>query len=61
MDPDIALTEIRRLREQISRDLDPRNYSEADERDVTRLLDLTESLDSWLSNGGFLPKAWRKP
>ena len=28
--------------------------------DIDRLLDLTEALDNWIKNGGFLPADWRR-
>lgn len=28
--------------------------------EIARLGELTSALDGWLSNGGFLPKAWER-
>ncbi len=53
MDPDANLEELRRLVAQ-------RHGGGLDEHDVLRLADLIESLDDWLSRGGFLPADWAK-
>ncbi len=29
--------------------------------DATRLAELVQALDGWITNGGFLPEAWTKP
>ena len=49
MDPNAALTEIRSILAR--NDLELPDYE--------RLAELTEALDKWLSNGGFLPDAWQ--
>ena len=54
MDPNTALTDIR--------DLIAHTYTAdgpAAEDSCRRLYELVEALDGWLSNGGFLPDAWR--
>ena len=50
MDPDMTLAEIRSLTARIDH---------LDEHDHDRLAELITSLDEWISNGGFLPAAWR--
>lgn len=63
MDPNANLTEIRSELSDIAvcRDstagTDPGRVVEAAERVVT----LFDALDEWLSKGGFLPDAWRRP
>ena len=53
MDPNVTLAQIRELvSENEYRDL----Y--ADETD--RLVELVQSLDQWISKGGFLPADWNK-
>lgn len=64
MDPDANLTELRErvddLQEYLERQ--PVTHLTADRRDdVERVLDLFAGLDQWLSGGGFLPTAWRRP
>jgi hypothetical protein len=49
MDPDTCLARIRAL---VARQL------AADED--TELAELCEALDEWISQGGFLPQAWRR-
>ena len=51
MDPNAALEEIRRI---IAKYADGRAY------DANRLAELTDGLDTWLSNGGFLPADWQR-
>ncbi len=52
MDPNAALAGIR--------EIVAKSYREtgATLHDSSRLYDLTESLDAWLTKGGFLPEAW---
>lgn len=55
MDPDANLEEQRELVKRINNalvTLDPDTYE--------RLAELVEALDQWLSNGGFLPRDWRR-
>lgn len=49
MDPDAALAQIRALLRLTS----------ITRSDAERLVELTEGLDTWLSQGGFLPAAWQ--
>lgn len=49
MDPDATLAEIRNL---------IANYPTSPIEDVDRLVELFNNLDSWLSNGGFMPRGW---
>lgn len=60
MDPNANLIELRGLVAQVLNE----NAPSLDEYDVDRLAELFESLDLWVSSGGFLPKEWearRKP
>lgn len=51
MDPNTALAEIRELVAE--------SYREAlTEDETSRLCDLIEGLDRWVTRGGFLPAAW---
>jgi hypothetical protein len=52
MDPDATLAEIRTLNEKAA------NYGELSGDEANRLVELVESLDEWLTNGGFLPTPW---
>lgn len=58
MDPNANLEEIRTLLAE-RQELD-REGKELDPLDLCRLAELIESLDGWLSGGGFLPKAWAR-
>jgi hypothetical protein len=71
MDPNKLLEEIREIlgkeyyvdcteesREKDFNSLTPRNQMLLDDGD--RLSGLVQDLDSWLSRGGFLPKAWER-
>lgn len=53
MDPNACLKELRKSYERILED---------DESDLEaqQLAGLIDSLDHWLSNGGFLPKDWER-
>jgi len=53
MDPNANLAEQRRLVDRI-------NSGKASKGDLARLADLVDSLDAWLSKGGFLPTAWER-
>ena len=53
MDPDVALREIRSM---VAAALD-----DGARIDIDELAILVESLDNWISRGGFLPKSWRQP
>lgn len=56
MDIDTTLDEIRVVTARIDDSTD--NGGTPDINDVDRLVELTQSLDGWLSSGGFLPAAW---
>jgi len=59
MDPDECLLRLRaaaaKVREEMAKGLggDPMD-------DVSDMLEHFEALDGWISNGGFLPEAWKK-
>ena len=58
MDPNATLAEIRRLRLALTEAAD--GDSNDDEIELGQeLADAFELLDGWLSNGGFLPRAWQ--
>jgi hypothetical protein len=57
MDPEANLAEQRRLADAILQG----TPTAADGRRAVRLAELVEALDGWLSSGGFLPAAWRRP
>lgn len=52
MDPDEVLRTIREIVQRITED-------DHVESDLDELADAFESLDLWLSNGGFLPDEWK--
>lgn len=52
MDPNACLDEMRTLAESLAESDDP------DPCDVERLAYLVQSLDQWITKGGFLPAAW---
>ncbi len=54
MDPDANLKEQRDLLRKFRK----RNRLTAGE--AARLAELVDSLDEWISRGGFLPEAWRQ-
>ena len=75
MDPDALLDELRNKLSLLSRennkpDKDPdivfweNNNQYKDPEVLSQLIEdvnqLFEGLDTWISNGGFLPKAWQK-
>jgi hypothetical protein len=51
MDPNAALSEIRRIIAN----------PEGPDVDLFRLVELVEGLDQWVSRGGFLPEGWGGP
>lgn len=57
MDPNATLAEMRRL---VGRMLDDES-EHVDSGDAVRLAALLEALDGWITGGGFLPAAWRRP
>jgi hypothetical protein len=69
MDPDANLKEQLELAndilEAIDRASDDGELGEEDKQDVIqdaeRLAELVQSLHNWITGGGFLPKAWKKP
>jgi hypothetical protein len=58
MDPNAALAEIRRLIDNLKFQIEP-DTGLVDLDDASELIDRFESLDGWLSKGGFLPTDWR--
>ena len=59
MDPNVTLLRIRVLRTQIQMHLIC-NRPHKIEEPSAELCELVESLDGWLSRGGFLPKEWKR-
>lgn len=60
MDPDANLKELRALIKELeSPAMKGLTLQEVIDKGQ-RALELTGSLDGWLSSGGFLPKAWGK-
>lgn len=55
MDPDATLKQMRELRDAINR-----GYYDSRELDanLSRYFELADALDTWISNGGFLPMGW---
>ncbi|QWS68272.1 hypothetical protein SEA_VANLEE_156 [Gordonia phage VanLee] len=51
MDPDAALTEIRRLTDRLGSDVD---------EEARELAARFSALDEWICRGGFLPSAWQR-
>jgi len=51
MDPNAALLLIRQLAARCE-------TADEQSEDFTRLVDLIQGLDGWITNGGFLPTAW---
>jgi hypothetical protein len=61
MDPNVNLVEQRRLAARIIAAFDSKGGKGGPDRDsVSRLAELVEALDGWLSKGGALPAAWRR-
>lgn len=56
MDPNSNLAEQLRIARDILHAFD--RELPWDDAEVTRLAELVEALDGWLSKGGFLPEAW---
>ena len=50
MDPDATLTELRELYN---------DYQDGISGEA-RVMELFDSLDNWLMDGGYLPRAWRR-
>lgn len=59
MDPNAALTRIRRLLEALGFQVEP-DTGLVDLDDACELIDAFRGLDSWLSSGGFLPADWSR-
>lgn len=57
MDPNANLAEQRRLVARIS---STKQGLGADAIDALRLVELVDALDSWIMNGGALPRAWKE-
>jgi hypothetical protein len=55
MDPDALLNEIRACYTELNGSIKPERIELGD-----RLGDLIADLDEWITNGGFLPKAWSR-
>lgn len=58
MDPNAALAEIRKINSSLTDGAGLLTEGEA-VATLDRLSELTEGLDEWLSQGGFLPDAWQ--
>ena len=56
MDPNANLNEFRELRDAIA--VTHHNGQEISREDLWRVFELYEAMDTWLTKGGFLPKAW---
>ena len=53
MDPNATLKEIREI---------IKSWTKDESKDIpSRLVDLIDGLDGWISKGGFLPRDWQKP
>ena len=58
---DVAtLAEIRRIVAILNGHHNDRPGPNAQREHGLRLADLNEALDEWITNGGFLPEAWRR-
>lgn len=53
MDPDATLAEVRLLSQRLLEE-------SGGGLDALRLAELVESLDGWISRGGFLPSDWNE-
>lgn len=60
MDPDECLAQLRSQSADIQRQIDRGEFDYDTEKTVSRLLDLIDSLDGWLTKGGFLPNQWQQ-
>ena len=58
MDPNTNLKEQREIFSRLN-SYEEHEYTDRD-YDLERLAELAESLDEWISKGGFLPDAWSK-
>lgn len=59
MDPNVVLTNIRRLLEAVEFQVQP-DTGLVDLDDACELIDAFRDLDGWLSRGGFLPADWER-
>jgi len=54
MDPEVALAELREIVKEVN-DGTVSSHTDA----MSRMADLFDGLDGWLTNGGFKPLDWR--
>lgn len=59
MDPDTALSELRRRISEY-RDRVDHSLGRVDDTDFDPITDLIIALDTWLCHGGFLPRDWQE-
>jgi hypothetical protein len=60
MDPNATLDLMRKFATKIHTEYQDIDGDGIDQDDAEYLASLIESLDRWLSRGGFLPKAWER-
>lgn len=60
MDPNKTLESIRELVAKMQRDYEDPDSNGIDQDEAAELTSHVESLDGWMSKGGFLPKAWER-
>ena len=60
MDPNAALKEIREIVKNADKP-NPLKGIYEEHAEFSRLIDLIDGLDGWISKGGFLPRDWQKP
>lgn len=61
MDPDKTLEGIRDLTKTIVKDYEDTEGNGVDQDDAASLASHCETLDEWMTKGGFSPKAWAAP
>lgn len=54
MDPEVALAELREIVKSVN-DGEVGSHTDA----MSRMAELFDGLDGWLTNGGFKPRDWR--
>lgn len=54
MDPNETLKRLRKLAKRIG------SMAEPYDDDALELAELVDALDQWITNGGFLPRDWKK-
>lgn len=59
MDPDTNLAMVRSLIKQVNEAADRNDYRTLGDL-AGDLAEYVEALDGWISQGGFLPKAWER-